>query len=132
MIDERARSHAGITRLVRADASRCMRSYDADDSMFGRLRRYLRRRRYAPGARLSQFLAPDIRREVEVVDASELDDGFVTVRVRTFNVLYVLKHLAQAPSFSEPMRLEIRSLWQWTGELWGGPVPEDDVMNRPS
>jgi hypothetical protein len=27
----------------------------------------------------------------------------------------------------EPRRLAIAGLWKWTGELWGGPVPEDDV-----
>ena len=95
--------------------------------MFTRLRRYLVRRKYAPGAQLMQFLAPDIRREVEVVDASEVDSGFVTARIRTWNVLYASKGLAGKPELSPPRRVAIADLWTWTGEPWGGPVPEDDA-----
>ena len=45
--------------------------------MFARLRRTLRRRTYVVGATLTRFLAPDIKREVEIVDASEVDEGFL-------------------------------------------------------
>ena len=95
--------------------------------MFTRLRRYLVRRKYAPGARMTQFLAPDVRREVEVVDASEVDSGFVTARTRTWNVLYASKGMASIPELSPPRRVAIADLWTWTGEAWGGPVPEDDA-----
>lgn len=60
--------------------------------MFAKLRRYLRRRKYTAGAQLSQFLAPDARRDVVIVEASELDDGYVSARIRSWNVLYAENH----------------------------------------
>jgi hypothetical protein len=95
--------------------------------MFARLRRYLRHRKYAPGAQLTQFLAPDVRRDVEIVETSELDDGYVTARIRTWNVLYVVNGMAAAPELEPPRRVAIADLWKWRGEPWGGPIPEDDV-----
>lgn len=80
--------------------------------MFARLRNYLRRRKYTAGARLSQFLAPDIRRDVEIVEASELDEGYVSARIRTWNVLYAAKGLAAVPEFEAPRRVAITDLWK--------------------
>lgn len=97
----------------------------SDPSVFARLRKRLRRKKYAPGAILSQFLAPDIKREVEVVDASEVDEGFVTVRIRTWNLLYVARGMGSVPEFKPPQRKAIEELWVWTGESWGGSVPGD-------
>ena len=94
--------------------------------MLGRLRRFLRRRKFRVGARLTRWLVPDVKREIEVVDASELDAGFVTVRARTLNVLYTNKGLAAEPPFGEPKRVALEDLWQWRGAPWGGPVPVDD------
>lgn len=94
--------------------------------MFGKLRRYLLRRRYAAGARLTRFLAPDVRRDVEIVDASELEQGYVSARIRTWNVLHAA-HGAPAPELEAPRRVAISELWRWTGEPWGGPVPDDDL-----
>ena len=95
--------------------------------MFGKLRRYLRRRKYAVGAHLTEWLAPDIRRDVEVVEASEVDHGYVTVRIRTWNVLYVVHGHATIPELEPPRRVAIADLWKWTGELWGGKIPDDDI-----
>ena len=95
--------------------------------MFAKLRWYLRRRKYTPGAQLSQFLAPDIRRDVEIVAASELEEGYVTARIRTWNVLYAAKGLAAIPEFEAPRRVAITDLWKWTGQPWGGPIPNDDI-----
>ena len=94
--------------------------------MFATLRKYLRRRKYTAGAHLTQFLAPDIRRDVEIVEVSELEDGYVSARIRTWNVLYVVKGLASVPAFDAP-RVQITDLWTWTGQRWGGPVPDDDI-----
>jgi hypothetical protein len=94
--------------------------------MFASLRRWLHRRRYRPGAQVSRFVARDIRRDVEIVDASEVDGGFVTARVRTWNVLYVARGLAPIPQLGPPQRLPIADLWRWDGAPWGGPVPDDD------
>lgn len=79
--------------------------------MFAQLKRYFRRRKYTAGAQVSRFLAPDIRRDVEIVDASEVNAGFVTARIRTWNVLYAAKGLGGTPDFEGPRRIAIRDLW---------------------
>lgn len=90
---------------------------------FSHLRRWLRRRTYRPGRVVTQFVALDIRRDVLVVDASQLDVGTITARVRTWNVLYSVKRLASVPPFGEVQTIQLRELWAWTGAPWGGPVP---------
>jgi hypothetical protein len=92
-------------------------------SVFASVRRRLRRRKYRRGARLTQFIAPDVRRDVEIVDDSEIDEGFVIARLRTWNVLYTFRLGEQPPELSEPQRIAIDQLWRWTGHPWGGPVP---------
>ncbi len=93
------------------------------------LRNWLRRRRFKQGSQLTRFLVPDIRRDVEVVDASEVESGFVTARVRTWNVLYVSRGFAPVPEYGPPRRLAIEDLWHWDGASWDGPVPDDDPDN---
>lgn len=60
-------------------------------SMFAWLRRRHRRRKYYRGARLSRFIAPDVRRDVEIIDDSESADGYVVARIRTWNVLHAAR-----------------------------------------
>lgn len=100
--------------------------------MFAKLRKYLRRRKYAAGARLSQFVARDVRRDVEIVEVSELEEGYVSARIRTWNVLYVVKGMAAIPTFEAPRRVAIRNLWKWRGQPWGGPIPDDDISRASS
>jgi hypothetical protein len=85
-----------------------------------------RRRRFRAGATLSRFVARDIRRDVEVVDASDVQQGFVVARVRTWNVLYASKGIASKPEFSEPRRLSLANMWDWNGASWGGPVHDEE------
>lgn len=87
-------------------------------------RRWSRRRQYRPGRVVTRFLAPDVRRDIEVVDASQIDAGIISARVRTWNVLYAAKGSAIVPPFGDVQTFEIRDLWVWTGALWGGPIPE--------
>lgn len=89
------------------------------------LRRWLRRRHYRPGRVVTRFLAPDVRRDVEVIDAAQIDTGIITARVRTWNVLYAAKGLAPFPPFGDVRTVEIRNLWVWSGAPWGGPIPEE-------
>jgi hypothetical protein len=89
------------------------------------LRRWLWRRRYRPGRVVSCFVARDVRRDVEVLDAAQIDGGIITARVRTWNVLYAAKGLAPVPAFGDVRTVEIRDLWVWSGTPWGGPVPEE-------
>lgn len=93
------------------------------------LRNWLRKRRFRRGNQLTRFLVPDVRRDVEIVDDSEVESGFVTARVRTWNVLYVARGFATAPAFGPPRPLAIDALWHWDGASWGGPVPDDDPGN---
>jgi len=51
------------------------------------------------GVTLSKFVAPDVRRDIEVVSAARLHEGFITARVRTTNLLYVARKLAAQPDF---------------------------------
>jgi hypothetical protein len=90
---------------------------------FRHLRRWLRRRRYRPGRVVTEFVANDIRRDVLVIDASQIDAGVITVRVRTWNVLYAGRGLAGVPPFGDVQTVEFRTLWAWAGAPWGGPVP---------
>ncbi len=90
------------------------------------------RRKYRVGTTLSRFLAPDIRRDVQVLDASQLDDGFITVKVRTWNVLYALNGIDEEPAFGEPVCVSLDSLWTWSGESWGGPIPPESWMSDDS
>jgi hypothetical protein len=78
---------------------------------------------YRPGTTVTQFIAYDIRRDVEVVDVSKMNDGIITARTRTWNVLYHFSKIQPQPDFGPVREIEIERLWDWSGELWGGPVP---------
>ncbi len=91
---------------------------------FKKIRLWLWRRKYRPGRLVTCFLAPDIRRDIEVVDVSQLEAGIISAKIRTWNVLYAAKGLAPEPPFGDVRSVKIKDLWIWAGELWGGPVPE--------
>jgi hypothetical protein len=102
---------------------------------FAYVRRWYRRRRYRPGRIVFRFVAPDVQRDVEIVDASAIDAGLLTVRTRTWNVLYVIKGLSSEPGFGEVRTVALSDLWAWSGGLWGGPATEGDKTeqgNAPS
>ena len=83
-------------------------------------------RRYRPGRVVSSFLAPDIRRDVEVIDNSRIESGVITARTRTWNVLYAIRGIEPEPAFGEAKEIAIKELWNWSGAPWGGPVPDPD------
>jgi hypothetical protein len=93
-------------------------------TLITKTRLWLIRRKYRPGRLISQFLAPDVRRDVEIVDVSLIESGIISARVRTWNVLYEARGLAPQSSFSEVQEIEIKNLWHWSGEPWGGPIPD--------
>ena len=68
-------------------------------SILKAIQRWSYRRRFREGRTLSRFVARDVRREILIVSAARLDDGFIMGRVRTTNVLYVSKGLASEPEF---------------------------------
>jgi hypothetical protein len=88
------------------------------------------RRKYKAGAQLTEFVAPDVKRDVEIVDVSELELGYVTARIRTWNLMHVARGLATVPAFGAARRVALAELWTWTGERWGGAIPEDDITRR--
>lgn len=90
------------------------------ETMFQRIKRWLRHRKYHEGRTLSQFIAPDVRRDILIVSAARIDEGIIVGRVRTKNVLYVDRGLAPEPEFEPPQELHIDTMWKWTGQPWGG------------
>jgi hypothetical protein len=67
--------------------------------MFKNIQSWFRRRRFREGKTLSRFIARDVRRDIQIVSAARIDEGFITARIRTSNVLYDSKGLAAKPEF---------------------------------
>jgi hypothetical protein len=97
--------------------------------MWKRLQRWMRRQQFREGMTLSRFIAPDVRREVVITSIGRLDEGIITARVRTTNLLYVAKHLMAAPEFEAEKEIEIDKLWHWTGKSWGGLADGTSLVN---
>lgn len=97
---------------------------------FSHLRRWLRRRWYRPGRVVTRFVARDIRRDVLVIDASQIDAGIITVRVRTWNVLYAVKGLASVAPFGDVQTVELRALWAWAGAVGRAGAGAGDTNDR--
>jgi hypothetical protein len=77
-------------------------------------------RKFKEGAVLSGFIARDVRREIEIVSVARIDEGIITGRVRTTNVLYLAKGLIPQPDFEPARELRIEEIWRWPGQSWGG------------
>jgi hypothetical protein len=88
--------------------------------MFQSIQSWFRRRRFREGRTLSQFVARDVRRDIQIVSAARIDEGFITARVRTLNVLYVSKDLTAKPEFEPEREMRLDEIWKWTGKSWGG------------
>jgi len=85
--------------------------------MFQTLHRWFRRRRFREGRTISRFIAPDVRRDILIVSAARIDEGIITGRVRTSNVLYLSQRLVREPEFEPPRELRIEDMWHWTGQI---------------
>lgn len=80
---------------------------------------------YRRGKSYTRFIAPDIKREVEIVDTRRVADGIVTARTRTWNLLYQISfETYREPPFGPEREIPIEALWYWGGESWGGSVPK--------
>jgi hypothetical protein len=88
--------------------------------MFKTFQAWWRRRILREGKVLTRFIARDIRRDVLIVSAARVDEGVITGRVRTVNVLYIAKGLEPQPEFEEARELRVDELWHWSGQSWGG------------
>jgi hypothetical protein len=89
-------------------------------SVLKAIQRWSHRRRFREGRTLSRFIARDVRREILIVSAARLEEGIITGRVRTTNVLYVSKGLTPQLEFEPPREIQIKDMWNWTGKSWGG------------
>ena len=78
----------------------------------GAARRWWRRRVFREGRLLSRFIDRDVRRDILVVSTSRLDDGVLTARVRTINVLYVAHGMQPVSDFGDPVELRVDRLWE--------------------
>ena len=88
--------------------------------MLQAIQHWIRKRRYRVGRTISRFVARDVKREVRIVDVRRLDEGFITARIRTTNILYRTAGLVPEAEFDPPMEIPIVDLWRWTGQSWGG------------
>lgn len=98
--------------------------------MFARLRRWYRRWRLREGRTLSRFIAKDVRREILIVSAARVDEGVITGRVRTTNLLYLFGGLIPPPEFEPERELRINEMWHWTGKSWGGLPDGTSIVDR--
>ena len=89
-------------------------------TLFKTIRDQFRRKRYRENQTLSRFIAKDIRREILIVSAARVEEGIITGRVRTTNLLYVSHGLVPEPEFEPVKELRINEMWRWTGKSWGG------------
>jgi hypothetical protein len=89
-------------------------------NIFERIQKWSRRRRFREGKTLSQFIARDVRRDILIDSAARIDEGIITGRVRTMNVLYVSRGLVPQPEFEPAREIHIDEMWHWTGKSWGG------------
>jgi hypothetical protein len=98
--------------------------------MLKSIRNWFRRWRYREGRTLSRFIACDIRRDILIVSAAKIENGIVTGRVRTTNLLYLSGGLIPEPEFESARELRIREMWHWTGNRWGGLPDGTSIVDR--
>ena len=98
--------------------------------MFKFLVKWNRRRKYKVGNVFTRLIARDIVRDIKVESIDKLDDGVITVRVRTNNILYVSNGLTEKNEFGKPEEIAIADLWKWSGQGWGGLPDGTSLFDR--
>jgi hypothetical protein len=98
--------------------------------MVKRIQSWFRRWRYREGEILSRFIACDIRREILIISTARVDEGIITGRVRTTNLLYLSRGLIPQPEFEPARELRIDEMWHWTGKSWGGLPDGTSIVDR--
>src|SRR5687768_962166 len=94
------------------------------------IRRWYRRWKFREGKLLSRFIGRDIRREILIISVAKLDDGIVTARVRTTNILYLSNGLVPVPEFEPAREIRIDEMWRWTGKSRGGLPDGSSLVDR--
>jgi hypothetical protein len=98
--------------------------------MFKSIQRWFRHWRFREGRMLSRFIARDVRRDIQVVSAARIDEGLITARVRTSNVLYVSEGLTDQPEFEPVREMHLDEIWHWTGKNWGGQPDGTSIVEN--
>lgn len=88
--------------------------------MFKTIQIWFRRWKYREGTTLSRFIACDVRRDIQIISVARIEEGIITGRVRTTNVLYLSDGVIPEPEFEPTRELRIDEMWHWTGNSWGG------------
>ncbi|MBN1311119.1 MAG: hypothetical protein JXB30_06840, partial [Anaerolineae bacterium] len=109
-----------VADLGKLAARLTRRALGIEIKMIRTVQKWHRRRKYQEGKRVSRFIARDIRRDVLVVNASRIDEGIITGRVRTINALYLRNELIEQPEYGPVQEIRIDEIWHWTGQSWGG------------
>jgi hypothetical protein len=99
-------------------------------SMLKKIQSWYRRRRFREGRTLSKFIARDVRRDILIVSAARIDEGIITGRVRTANVLYLSRGLIPQPEFEPAREVRIREIWNWSGKSWGGLADGKSIVDH--
>jgi hypothetical protein len=76
------------------------------------------------------LIAPDVRRDILIVGVERIDEGIITGRVRTTNVLYVSGGLGPQREFEPARDLQIDEMWLWTGKSWGGLPDGTSIVDQ--
>lgn len=98
--------------------------------MFRSIQRWYHRQRFRQGRTLSRFIARDIRRDILIVSAARIEEGIITGRVRTTNVLYSPRGLIPQPEFEPARELRVQEMWNWSGKSWGGLPDGTSIVDR--
>jgi hypothetical protein len=64
------------------------------------------------GQSITCFIAKDVRRDVEVVDASRACAGVLSVRTRTWNVWYATREIESQLPFGDVREVAVPELWK--------------------
>ncbi|MEM8883355.1 MAG: hypothetical protein AAGD14_04760 [Planctomycetota bacterium] len=83
------------------------------------------------GRVVSRFIARDVRRDILVVSTARIDEGYITGRVRTTNLLYQYRGLVPESEFGESREIRIDEMWHWTGKSWGGLPDGTSIVDHP-
>jgi hypothetical protein len=98
--------------------------------MFEAIQIWSRRRRFKEGRTVSRFVARDVRRDIVIVSTARIEEGVITGRVRTTNVLYLSHGLVPQSEFEPSRELRIGEMWDWTGQSWGGLPDGTSIVDQ--
>ena len=98
--------------------------------MYRVLQRWYHRRKYQEGKTISRFIARDVRRDALIVSVSRIDEGILTAKIRTTNILYQVRGLVKEADYSPVQDIRIEDLWDWTGKSFGGLPNGTSILEK--